>query len=164
MPIKLTRKCYGCGESFRKENMIEIFSISGKTSQWYCVKCANEKHVRDAFSDKVCQIFGLKTPGPRIWTERKRLQNTYGYTDDIIVDCLDYIYNVKKFRKLVESLALVKPSMVDEMMTYKKHQDYNNNKIITAMDTEMKEYIVPLKKKIEKKKEQLNPDDYLFDD
>ena len=162
--MQLTRKCFGCKENFLKTNMVEIFSASGKTSNWYCPKCADEKKAREVFSNKVCQIFGLKTPGPRIWTERKRLQDTYGYTDDIIVDCLDYIYMVKKMRKLSESLALVTPSMVDEMLVYKKNQEVQNNKIISAMDTQMKEYIVPVQKRKEQKKEKMNPDDYLFDD
>ena len=164
MATRLIHKCHECKESFRTADMIEIFSASGKTSQWYCTKCATEKHAREAFSNKVCQIFGLKTPGPRIWTERKRLQNTYGYTDDTIINCLDYIYTVKKMKKLVESLVLINPSMVEEMMTYKKREDYTNNKIITAINTEMKEYVVPLPKKKEKIIEKLNPDDYLFDD
>lgn len=162
--MKLTHKCYGCKESFRKTDMVEIFSASGQTSQWYCPKCANEKHAREAFSDKVCQIFGIKSPGPRIWTERKRLRDTYGYTDNTIIDCLDYIYTVKKMKKLSESLALIKPSMIEEMMNYKKREEFNNNKIIAAMNTEMKEYVVPLPKRKEKKKEKMNPDDYLFDD
>ena len=162
--MRLTHQCYGCKESFLKSSMVKIFSASGRTSQWYCPKCADEKHAREAFSDKVCQIFGIKTPGPRIWTERKRLQNTYGYTDNIIINCLDYIYNVKKMKKLSESLALIKPLMVEEMMAYQKREEFNNNKIIAAMNTEMKEYIVPLPKRKEKKKEKMNPDDYLFDD
>ena len=162
--MRLTHKCYGCGESFRKTDMIEIFSASGKTSQWYCPKCADEKHAREAFSDKVCQIFGIKAPGPRIWTERKRLRDTYGYTDNIIIDCLDYIYSIKKMKKLSESLALIKPSIIEEMMNYKKREESNNNKIIAAMNTEMKEYVVPLPKRKEKKKEKINLDDYLFDD
>lgn len=162
--MQLTRKCYNCKESFLKTSMTEIFSASGKTSQWYCAKCANEKHAREAFFNKVCQIFGLKAPGPRIWTERKRLQDTYGYTDNTIIDCLDYIYNIKKMKKLSESLALIQPSMVDEMLAYKKQEENESNKIVASMDTTMREYVVPLPKRKEIKKEIMNPDDFLSDD
>lgn len=162
--MRLTHKCFSCKETFLTAHMSKIFSASGKTSQWYCPKCANEKHAREAFSNKVCQIFGIKSPGPRIWTERKRLQDNYGYTDDTIVNCLDYIYNVKKMKKLAESLTLVTPSMVDEMMDYRKSEEKRNKNIISAMNTELKEYIVPLQKKKIRKKEKMNPDDYLFDD
>ena len=106
-------------------------------------------------------IFGIKTPGPRIWTERKRIQETYGYTDDVIVDCLDYIYNVVKKDKIAESLCLVTPNMVDKMIAYKKRQQYEGIKITQAAATEMKEYVVPIKENQEINKTNWDPDLFL---
>ena len=39
----LTRKCAGCKEDFRKEEMIQYSSVSGKTTQWFCHNCYEEK-------------------------------------------------------------------------------------------------------------------------
>lgn len=162
--MQLTLKCFECKESFLKTSMIQIFSATGKTSNWYCPKCAEEKMARNAFSDRVCQIFGIKSPGPRIWTERKRLRDTYGYTDDTIIKCLNYIYEVKKMKKLTESLALITPSMVEEMIAYNEREERRNQNIIAAMNMQTREYVVPVQKRKPKKKEKMNPDDYLFDD
>lgn len=127
----------------------------------YCPKCFKEKQARERFSNKVCSIFGLKSPGPRIWKERERLQNTYGYTDDIIIDCLDYIYCVEKKKKLAESLCLVTPYAVKKMLRYKKTQENKASNIIRAVRTETNEYVVPIKENTTKKKESWNPDDWL---
>ena len=161
--MKLTRVCAGCKQDFRKTEMIEYFSASGKTSNWYCPKCLEEKRARERFSNKVCQIFGIKAPGPVIWTQRKRLMNEYGYTDDTIVDCLDYIYNVEKIKKLSESLYFVKPDMMEKMRKWKSEQAAKAGSLAAAMNTEMKTYLVPVQENTTKKHE-TNIDDGLFDD
>lgn len=103
-------------------------------------------------------------PGPRIWTERKRLIDTYGYTDQTIVDCLDYLYNVKKMKKLAESLCLVTPTTVHEMLMYKKQKIAEAQQLSLALKTEQKEYVVPTpKRKRQKQKTIYNPDDWLED-
>ena len=135
--MQLTRVCYGCKQSFRKEEMIEYASEVAIHAHWYCPDCLREKKEREMFSEKVCAIFGLKNPGPRIWKERKNLIDTYGYTDGIIIDCLDYIYNVKHYKKLSESLCLIKPAMVAEMKKYKSAQKAKSGGIIAAMKTEV---------------------------
>ena len=60
--------------------------------------CYEDNIEREKFSNKVCEIFGIKSPGPVIWTQRKKLRDTYGYTDSAIIDCLEYIYNVLKLK------------------------------------------------------------------
>lgn len=131
--MQLTRVCCMCKKSFRKDEMVKYASLRAKHEQWYCTECLREKREREMFSDKVCEIFGLKSPGPRIWTERQRLRETYGYTDNIIVECLDYMYNVRKMRKLAESLALVTPRSVEEMRQYKRSEKGTAGGIIAAM-------------------------------
>ena len=111
----------------------------------------------------VCEIFGIKAPGPRIWTERKRLKNTYGYTDSAIIDCLDYIYNEKKMSKLAESLALVNPRSMMEMKAWRSNKKAQASGIAAAIiNTEMKEYNAPVRENKTKKKE-INLDDALLD-
>ena len=122
MGVRAVKQCFVCKEKFRREELIDYAAIGTKTMHSYCPKCFKEKKNKERFSDKVCSIFGLNSPGARIWTERERLQKTYGYTDDIIIDCLDYIYNVEKQRKTVKSLCLIIPPMVDKMLQYKKSQ------------------------------------------
>lgn len=162
--MRLSRQCFGCKQEFRKTELVEYFSASGKTSNWYCPKCLAEKQSRERFANKVCQIFGIKAPGPVIWTQRKRLQNEYGYTDDSIVDCLEYIYNVKKMKVLSESLALVKPSMMEETRKWKERKKAEGASIAAAIaNTEIKEYIVPVRENT-KEKHITSLDDGLFDD
>lgn len=161
---KLTKKCFSCKEEFRKEELIDYAGPRAKNMQSYCKTCLKEKQARDNFSEKVCIIFGIKMPGPRIWTERKRLIDTFGYTDDTIIDCLEYIYNVKNYKKLAESLCLVKPEMVDEMMRYKKSQDNAGGKFVNAVTKKIGEtWHMSVQKEKKKVSKIINIDDYLDD-
>ena len=162
MAIRPTHKCHICKEVFRNEEMINYATPRSKTSYWYCKKCYNDKMAQEEFANKVCSIFGIKTPGPRIWTERKRLIDTYGYTDETIVNCLDYIYNVLKKPKKVETIYLVNPTMVDEMMRYRRNQHTESLNLVRAIQqTEYKEYIVSIQESKNKKKEILDSDEWL---
>lgn len=161
--MRLTKQCHECKQQFRKTELVEYAAPGTKTLNSYCPQCLKEKHAREAFSNKVCTIFGLKKPGPQIWTERKRLQTTYGYTDELIINCLDYIYYVEKKKKLAESLVLVTPYMIDKMMRYKKSQAAQINNLARAAKTELQEHIVPVHENVQKEKLIWNPDDWLDD-
>lgn len=158
-----TLKCFECKKDFLKENLISYLPLRAKIPHNYCPKCLEEKKTREQFAEKVCAIFGLKAPGPRIWTERKRLINNYGYTDAIIIDCLDYIYKIEHKKKLAESLCLINPEMVDKMLQFKKKQQVNSEKIIAAMQAETKEIVVPINENNTKKSNRWNPDEWLDD-
>jgi hypothetical protein len=161
--MQITRKCAGCKQDIRKDEMIQYATLSGKTTYWYCKDCYEEKLAREKFSNKVCEIFGIKSPGPRIWTERKRLRDKYGYTDDAIIDCLEYIYNVSKKDKLSESLALINPRSMSNMKAWRADRQARAGSIAAAMaNTQTKEYIVPIKENISKR-EEINLDDALLD-
>ena len=161
--MKVTRKCYGCKQDIHKDEMIQYSTISGKTSYWYCKRCYEERIARERFQAKVCEIFGIKSPGPRIWTERKRLMDAYGYTDDAIVDCLDYIYNVEHKDKLAESLALVGPRSMTNMKQWRAYKKAQAGSIAAAIaNSDMKEYIVPVQEHKKTKKE-INLDDALLE-
>ena len=159
--MKLTKKCYNCKESFRTTELIGYTGPRAKNPQFYCPKCLVERQARDEFSDKVCEIFGIKVPGPRIWTERKRLMETYGYTDNIIIDCLDYIYNIKKYNKLAESLCLIKPPLVNEMMNYKRQQENEGSKIARAATTKIETINVNARENNKIRKKGNNLKDYV---
>lgn len=159
--MKATKQCFECKQQFRREELVDYAGINAKTMHSYCPKCLKEKQARDKFAEKVCMIFGIKTPGPRIWTERKRLINTYGYTDNIIIDCLDYIYNVEHKKKISESLFLIQPPMVEKMRKWKKENEYKTNQLMRAMAPEMKEYIIPVKENNEIQNNFINADDFL---
>ena len=161
--MQLTRKCYGCKQDIRKDELIQYASISGKTTYWFCKSCYEEKLAREKFQLKVCQIFGLKSPGPLIWTQRKKLRDTYGYTDDAIIDCLDYIYNVEHMNKLKESLGLVNPRSMANMKKWRAEKKAVAGSLAAAMSTmETKEYVVPIKENTRKKQE-INLDDALLE-
>lgn len=161
--MRLTRKCYGCKQDIRKEEMIQYFTSSGKTSYWYCKNCYDEKISREKFQTKVCQIFGITTPGPLIWTQRKRLIDTYGYTDDAIVDCLEYIYNVQHMNKLKESLGLVNPRSMENMRKWRATKKAQAGSIVAAIaNTEVIENKVLIRENTTKKKE-INLDDALLE-
>lgn len=165
--VKLTRKCSGCKEEFRKDDMVQYFSITGQTSQWLCRNCYSKKIENEKFSNRICAIFGIKSPGPIIWSQRKMLQETYGYTDDLILDCLDYAYNVKKIKKLSESLYFVKPNIIEEMKRWKRQQKEQASGIAAAIkittENKPQERIVEIKERKKERKE-TNLEDGLFDD
>lgn len=161
MAEKSVKVCYGCKEKFRTEELVEYASPRAKIMHNYCPKCLEEKKSKDAFSDKVCNIFGIKSPGPRIWTERKRLQETYGYTDSAIIDCLDYIYNIEKKKKISESLYLINPVMMDKMQVFKRKKENESIKLAKATQIKMNEFIAPTQTNKKRNKVEYNPDEWL---
>jgi len=165
MAIRPTHKCFICKEIFRNEDMVNYATARAQKANWYCRDCYNKKIEQERFLEKVCEIFGSKAPGSKIWTQRKRLQQNYGYTDSVLIDCLDYIYNVKKIKKTTDTLGYINPSLVEEMKKYKRAQEAKNNLIISSINTPIEEHFVDVQENNSKKiKEKINPDDWLFDD
>lgn len=158
--MKLTKQCYSCKQEFRKTELIDYAAPGTKQMHSYCPKCLEEKHNRENFANKVCQIFGIKAPGPIIWTQRKRLRDTYAYSDDIIIDCLDYLYNIRGMKKLSETLVLVTPEAINDMMRYKQKK---TEQLIKGMNMKTEEHIVPIQKPKERKKVIWDSDDWLED-
>ena len=73
-----------------------------------------------------------------------------GYTDEVIIDCLKYLYEECKVKKLADSLYLINPQNIEKMQQWKKAQIQEGYKIARAINTEMEEYIVPIKDDIKK--------------
>lgn len=164
MAEKLTRVCYSCKNSFPKEEMIQYAGLNAKILHWYCKKCYEEKTARENFSVTVCKIFGLKSPGPRIWREREALMMKYGYTDNTIIDCLEYVYNVEKKKKLSESLYFVTPPMVEKAKKWKKSEEYKAMELARATQTVMHEEYVPAQENTQSNKRIFNADDFLIEE
>lgn len=157
--MKNTLCCHGCKQSFRREDLISYASINSKTAYNYCHKCYKEKINRDYFSFEVCKIFGLKVPGARIWTERKRIQDQYGYTDNTIIDCLKYVYEFAGAKKLTNSLCLVTPANVEKMMKLKRAQEVRANNFNDAINNQYKKITVNIKKEETQSKNKINLND-----
>ena len=89
--------------------------------------------------------------------------DTYGYTDEVIVHCLDYIYTVEKKKKLVESLCLVTPQMVDKAQKWQKTEETKANLLTRAaiMSQDMPVQTVRAQHSTKKNRIILNADDYL---
>lgn len=113
-------KTHSCCVCHIKMPAVEALS---NNNRWYCKECLNEVANRQWFARQVCEIFGLKVPGARLYAERKRLREKYGYTDETIVETLRYAIDIKKIKCLSVSLYLVTPELVDEMTRVRRKQD-----------------------------------------
>lgn len=133
--MKSTLKCYGCKEEFRREELTGFCAFGAKNSHNFCHKCLQERMERDKFATAICILFGLKAPGPRIWSERQRLREKYGYTDDVIIDCLNYLKEVEHTKFFAESLYLVQPQTVERMEAYRMKQQILSQQLIDAFNT-----------------------------
>lgn len=157
-------KCFECKQDFNKESLVSYTSPLSTTSHNYCKNCLLQRQSRDYFSMSVCRIFGIKAPGPRIWTERKRLIEKYGYTDETLIDCLNYLYNIEKKQKLRESLCLINPESINRMMQYKEKESDKWKNIAQAIQQKVIETPVTIKENDNKRWKtsySLNPDDWL---
>lgn len=156
-------KCKLCKESFREEELVQYASPNSVQQYRYCPKCLQVRQDEDYFISTVTRIFGLKKPGSRIWGDRKRLQENYGYNDRLIADCLIYVYEVEKIPKKSNSLYFVNPTTIDRMAKYKRAQVAEANSIAQAMNNNYTEYIVPIKEHKEKEKPAFDFDSFFND-
>ena len=158
--------CYKCHYSFRAEELVSYCTITSKVAHKYCPKCLEWVQADERFRMEVCRIFGLKGPsvGAQINNEREKLMTEYGYTMDTIIECLRYVYDIKKIKPKKATLYFVTPSMIDEMMKYKRIQTAEGNSLAQAMNvTTITEHIVPQKKEVKETKPEFNFDSF-FDD
>ena len=158
------KMCHLCKEKFKREDLIDYARAGAMTAYSYCPKCLAIVQQKEWFEREICKIFSIKAPGPQINTERKRLIDKYGYTDQTIIDCLHYVYDVKKIKQEKVTLYFVTPTMIDEMMRYKRTLAAEGRNLAQAIQkASFKEYVVPVREATPRQKELLNPDDY-FDD
>lgn len=133
-------------KSFPRDQIIEL------NGRKLCPQHYKEAVATAKFNMFVCELFGIKSAGPLIYTQRKKLHEQ-GYTDETIMHTLEYIFRVKKMNKSFESLGLV-PKMVDEAYEYHLSQ---KGKTVELQENKVVEHVVSIKKP-EKKKDLISFD------
>ena len=150
-----SKRCWKCHDNFRKDELIDYCAPGYKTFHSYCRKCLKEQQDFDALKFKIVSIFGNDQKlWPRIMKDRKRLIIQYGYTDNTISDCLDYLYNVLKLKVLSKSLCLVTPTNVEKMKQYKRQQSAAAGQLAAAAAIEIIEKPVSIRENIDEEQEE----------
>lgn len=157
--VRAVLKCFGCKQPFRREELVQYVSDHAEIPHWYCSTCLAEKEEKDYFYVEICKLFGLKAPGAKIWTQRKRIIDTYGYDDKTIIECLKFLFETTNVKKL-ESLGLVTPQSVEAMRAWKREKEQLGNNVTQAIRTNIKERQVSVKEN-KRTKVEINPDDWL---
>ena len=164
--MKPTLKCYKCGEQVPRGDLVEYTTMRSKNPHRYCPKCLKTIQDTERFYNKVTEFYKDGISWATINKRKAALYETYGYTDQTIIDCLEYAYKVKGYVVLEKVLGIVKPPLVEEMLQYKKAQDAKENKIVNAIIEGTKKYDLPQIRRREnmKKPKEWNIDDYFFDE
>lgn len=150
-----SKRCWKCHDNFRKDELIDYCAPGYKTYHSYCRKCLKEQQDFDALKLKIVSIFGNDQKlWPRIMKDRKRIIMQYGYTDNTISDCLDYLYNVLKLKVLSKSLCLVTPTNVEKMKQYKRQQSTAAGQLAAAAAIEIVEKPVSIRENIDEEQEE----------
>ena len=133
---RLTLRCSNCKEDFPRAEILTYTPVGAKTEYKLCKKCYKERLENEKFKNEICSIFGCKAPGPIVYSQRKDIKNKYGYTDNVILNCLHYMYDVKGLKKSKPSLGLVTPSNVDEMKKYQRAGEASSAILDTLSNTQ----------------------------
>ena len=150
-----SKRCWKCHDNFRKDELIDYCAPGYKTYHSYCKKCLKEQQDFDALKLKIVSIFGNDQKlWPRIMKDRKRIIMQYGYTDNTISDCLDYLYNVLKLKVLSKSLCLVTPTNVEKMKQYKRQQSAAAGQLAAAAAIEIVEKPISIWENIDEEQEE----------
>ena len=89
-------------------------------------ECGEKQKEKDNFYSYVCEVFKLKTPGPRIYNQGNSFVEKYGYTYLGMQKTLYFIYAVKKHAndRPIESKSIgLIPYYYDEAQEYFKRID-----------------------------------------
>lgn len=146
MALKSELTCCYCHKKYPRDEI--VYYGSSKNQQKYCPDCYKEKISREKFYQYICELFGIRAPGPKIYAQRRKIKDTYGYTDDTIMKTLDYLFKVKHLDKEFESIGLVNPKTVNEAKEY-----YERKKIQLAEEQvkEREKIIIPVEDNRKKK-------------
>lgn len=133
MYLKPTLKCYKCGEQFPRGDLVEYVTMRAKNPHRYCPKCLKEIKATENFYKKISEFYKNDISWATINKRKTALYETYGYTDQTIIDCLEYAYTVKGYVVLEKALGIVKPPLVEEMLQYKRAKEFKENQIVNAI-------------------------------
>ena len=143
---KETKQCYACKQQFRKSELIDYASLRAKILHSYCKKCLEQRMAKDRYKEGIYKLFGMM-PMAKANSQKKRLQEKYGYTDDVILDTIFYAFNIKGLKPIADekygpSIGFINPSLVDEMSKYKRAGEGRKNLIDNLSNAKYKyEYI-----------------------
>lgn len=162
MKVKM-KKCWKCKEEFREDELVDYVSPGYKNFHSYCHNCLKEQQSFDKLKMKIVSIFGSDDKlWPRVIKDRNRIREKYGYTDETIADCLDYLYNIQHLKVLSKSLCLVTPTNVERMKQYKRQQELKVGYLIAAANTEIVERNIIIKENKDEPQEE-NLDEWFED-
>lgn len=83
-------KCHMCGEQ-----VLITERVADTQGYWYHPNCLEQQEKRTELLNYICMLFGLKKPGPIVFSQLKRFTQGYGYTYDGILKALKYHYEIK---------------------------------------------------------------------
>lgn len=133
MYLKPTLKCHKCGEQFPRDDLVEYVTRRAINPQRFCPQCLKKIQEEEYFYKRITEFYKDDISWSTINKRRKALYETYGYTDNTIIDCLEYAYTVKGYVVLEKILGIVKPPLVEEMLQYKREKEFKENKIVNAI-------------------------------
>ena len=121
-------KCFECKENVHSDDAV------GADGHYYHSNCYALTLDRKAFMTYVCQLFGLKAPGPVIYSQRKNFMTKYKYTDAGMLKTLKYLYEVQKNKVdgAKERIGLI-PYAYDEAQEYYSSQENKKKEIANKM-------------------------------
>ena len=150
-------KCKECKKFFPKEELISYGPRGGYQFN-YCNDCYTKKRKREQFADYICNLFKLRAPGPMIYSQRKKL-NEQGFTDEVILMTLKYLYEVRGYDSSLANLSLVNLTSIEEAKDYFSTKDLSEKTIAEKVHNQKIETQYVSIQKIEQKKKQDNQND-----
>lgn len=107
-------KCHMCGEQ-----VLVSERVADEQGFWYHPNCLDLQLKREELLNYICMLYGLKKPGPVVFTQLKRFTQNLGYTYDGILKALKYHYEIQHGdkEKANEAIGIV-PYIYDESMNY----------------------------------------------
>lgn len=153
--------CFKCKERFPAAEMI------GYKEKHFCSECYQKVRDNEVFSNFICELFGLISPGPRIWAEKVRLEKK-GCSTLTMMRTLDYVYNVEQLpkpAKMHESIYLVNPENIAKAKEYyRKKEEEQKMAIEAAKVKKEKIYHVPIKENTSNNSKLIDMDAILNED
>lgn len=105
-------------------------------------ECAKKQEEKDILMEYVCKLFGLKRPGPTVYSQLKTFmeKNNY-YTYKGVLNALKYFYEIQKnsTKKSNQGIGIV-PYVYDEAAVYFENVDLKQevikNKLIKQLENQ----------------------------
>lgn len=152
-------KCPRCAETFDR-NSSDVKAVKIK-NRWWHESCNNERIIeeqqkkqdkllaqgsdeqRKKLYQYICEIFGLKGPGPKNIMLINSFYEKYGYTYSGIYKALYYHYEIKKgsTKKADERIGIV-PYVYDDAMEYFRQLEHKKTQLGNQAQNISQEVIV----------------------